>query len=118
MPRSTKGTSRAPRATHPKKSLPTPPDLLVAEPTPPFESYSPRRGRPQGAAASKSRAAARVSTPKKETPRRLTRAQRYHQAAALLRQWMTEDPEYDERVGALLERELEQDPIRFAEEFE
>jgi hypothetical protein len=51
-------------------------------------------------------------------PRRLTRAQRYHRAAALLRQWMTEDPEYDERVGALLEQELEQDPIRFAEEFE
>ena len=62
--------------------------------------------------------AARFSRPKKVMSRRLTRAGRYRRVAALLRQWMAEDPGYDERVGALLEQDLEQDPIHFAEEFE
>ena len=51
-------------------------------------------------------------------PRRVTRAQRYRKAAALLREWMADDSGYDERIWPLLEEELKKDPIRFAEEFE
>lgn len=51
-------------------------------------------------------------------PRRLTRAERYRKAAALLREWMADDSGYDERICPLLEEELKKDPIRFAEEFE
>ncbi len=34
------------------------------------------------------------------------RAQRYKRLAELVRRWAEEDPEYNERVGSLLEREL------------
>ena len=34
------------------------------------------------------------------------RCQRYQKAAQLIRQWSREDPEYDERVGQLLDDEL------------
>ena len=37
---------------------------------------------------------------------REARLARYRELARLLDQWATEDPEYDERVGALLEEEL------------
>jgi hypothetical protein len=65
---------------------------------------------------------ARTSKPvrRREPPtrtRRLSRAERYRKAAALLREWMADDTGYDEEVGALLEEELKKDPIRFREEF-
>lgn len=37
------------------------------------------------------------------------RRERYRRAAELLRQWGLEDPEYDERVGAILNDELKKD---------
>ena len=40
------------------------------------------------------------------------RRERYRKAAALLRKWASEDPEYDERVGALHELELKADGLR------
>jgi hypothetical protein len=57
------------------------------------------------------------SRPSRPPATRLTRAQRYRKAAALLREWMADDSGYDEEVGALLEEELKKDPIRFREEF-
>lgn len=44
----------------------------------------------------------------KTAPRELTersRQRRYRKAAALIRKWMSEDPEYDECVGKALEQE-------------
>lgn len=46
---------------------------------------------------------------------RADRIARHLQLAALLRQWMTEDPEYDERVGKILLEELEIDRFRLRE---
>lgn len=40
------------------------------------------------------------------------RRERYRKAAALIRKWAAEDPEYDERVGALLQLELEDSSLR------
>ncbi len=40
------------------------------------------------------------------------RRERYRKAAALIRKWAEEDPEYDERVGALLELELKDGGLR------
>jgi hypothetical protein len=47
------------------------------------------------------------------TPRSLSRSatecerrDRYRRLAEQIRQWMEEDPEYDEQVGKILEREL------------
>jgi hypothetical protein len=34
------------------------------------------------------------------------RLRRYNQAALLLRKWMAEDSDYDQQVGAILDREL------------
>ena len=45
-----------------------------------------------------------------------SRRDRHRQLAEQLRKWSLEDPEYDERVGALLETELPQDRIRFRSE--
>ena len=59
-----------------------------------------------------------AARPLRTSVTRLTRAQRYRKAAALLAEWMADDSGYDERVGALLEKELEKDPIRFGEELE
>jgi hypothetical protein len=42
----------------------------------------------------------------------MIRRERYRKAAELLRQWASEDPEYDERVGALLEIELKDAGLR------
>jgi len=43
---------------------------------------------------------------------------RYHEAASLLRQWLKEDSDYDERVGAALEKALEDSSAGCAEELE
>jgi len=43
---------------------------------------------------------------------------RYDEAASLLRQWLKEDSDYDERVGAALEKALEDSSARCAEELE
>jgi hypothetical protein len=44
-------------------------------------------------------------TPELESPPQdIVRQRRYLQAAALLRKWMVEDPQYDERVGNALEQ--------------
>jgi len=40
------------------------------------------------------------------------RRERYRKAAELLRKWTTEDPEYDERVGEVLEMELKNASLR------
>jgi hypothetical protein len=71
-------------------------------------------------AKARARAAAPKASPRpsRDAYTRLTRAQRYRKAAALLREWMADDSGYDERIGALLEDELKKDPIRFREEFE
>jgi hypothetical protein len=44
-------------------------------------------------------------TPELETPRQdIVRQRRYLQAASLLKKWLVEDPQYDERVGNALEQ--------------
>ena len=43
------------------------------------------------------------------------RRERYRKAAELLRKWSLEDPEYDERVGSLLEEELKDSGLRCGE---
>ena len=45
-----------------------------------------------------------------------SRRDRHRQLAEQLRKWSLEDPEYDERVGELLEKELTEDHIRFRSE--
>jgi hypothetical protein len=45
------------------------------------------------------------------------RMERNRKAAALLREWMEEDPDYDEQVGAALEA-MGEHPVRFREDFE
>ena len=45
------------------------------------------------------------------------RMERNRRAAALLRDWMEEDPDYDERVGAALEA-MGEYPVRFREDFD
>ncbi len=42
------------------------------------------------------------------------RLRRYSQAAILLRKWMAEDSDYDQQVGALLERELNNSLMRLS----
>ena len=44
------------------------------------------------------------------------RRRRYRKAAALIRRWMTEDDAYNERVGALVEQELDRDGVRLRED--
>lgn len=41
-----------------------------------------------------------------------SRAHRYHLAAVLLHKWQTEDSEYDELVGTILDRELANDVMQ------
>lgn len=43
---------------------------------------------------------------------------RYPEAASVLRQWLKEDSDYDEGVGAALEKALENSSARCAEELE
>ena len=43
--------------------------------------------------------------------------ERNRRAAALLREWMEEDPDYDEQVGAALEA-MGDYPVRFRENFD
>lgn len=45
------------------------------------------------------------------------RMERNRRAAALLREWMEEDPDYDEQVGAALEA-MGEYPVRFREDFD
>ena len=45
------------------------------------------------------------------------RMERNRRAAALLRKWMEEDPDYDEQVGAALEA-MGEYPVRFREDFD
>lgn len=45
------------------------------------------------------------------------RMERNRRAAALLREWMEEDPDYDEQVGAALEA-MGDYPVRFRENFD
>jgi hypothetical protein len=40
------------------------------------------------------------------------RLRRYNQAAILLQRWSTEDSDYDQQVGALLDRELVDSPMQ------
>ena len=42
----------------------------------------------------------------------ISRRERHHRLAEQLRKWILEDPEYDERVGALLDEELPLDRVR------
>jgi hypothetical protein len=41
-----------------------------------------------------------------------TRLRRYSQAAILLRKWMAEESDYDQRVGMLLDQELISSPMQ------
>lgn len=51
------------------------------------------------------------SSPQVETAD-LFRRERHRRLAELLREWSREDPEYDERVSALLATELPRDRVR------
>ena len=56
----------------------------------------------------------RANTPRARQP---SRKKRYARLRRLLRQWMDDDPSYDERVSAALES-LPPGPVRFREDFE
>ena len=43
------------------------------------------------------------------------RRARYHKAAEMIRQWAEEDPEYNERIGALLDQDLNDGGMRCRE---
>ena len=51
------------------------------------------------------------SVPQLESPD-TSRRERHHRLAEQFRKWLLEDPEYDERVGALLDEELPLDRVR------
>jgi hypothetical protein len=51
-----------------------------------------------------------------EESNRLDRQQRYRRLAALMRQWMQNDTDYDERVGPVLLEELAIEPLRLRSE--
>ena len=55
------------------------------------------------------------SSPQLETAD-ISRRERHHRLAEQLRKWSHEDPEYDERVGALLATELPMDRFRLRSE--
>lgn len=48
-------------------------------------------------------------------PEVANRVRRYKKAAALLRKWMAEEDDYDERVGTVLEQELKDSAMRCGE---
>lgn len=49
---------------------------------------------------------------------RPNRESQYREAAILLREWLKADSDYDERVGAALEKALEDSSARCSEELE
>jgi hypothetical protein len=53
-----------------------------------------------------------------EPQTRPSREVQYREAAILLRQWLKEESDYDERVGAALQKALEDSSARCAEELE
>ena len=62
-----------------------------------------------------SQAEAKIDLSATEAERDALRRARYRKAAEMIRAWAAEDPEYTERVGALLQEELKDGGMRCRE---